>query len=257
MNEIGHPENEMTNSRIVILLTATITPNTFDTLVLSNPEERRSQYLNALHFYLKHTNYSLVFVENSGESIKDHFIDYENRIEFLSFTSIPSTETEDKGKGLKEMEIINFAIIHSERIRHAKVIIKITGRLKVLNINRITVDFLKVHHSLKLVSGNIYKIGKIDSRCFIFATAFWPYLKERGEFVNLKYSFESALWDAIKNFCISNQGIYRGLSRPLRIQGVSGGFGTAYNHGFFMMMVRRFKHFYLSRFKYREIFRKN
>lgn len=245
----------MRDSRIVILLTATITPNTFDTLVLSNPEERRSQYLNALHFYLQNTNYPLVFVENSGESIKDYFKDYEDRIEFLSFTSIPSTV--DKGKGLKEMEIINFAIIHSERIRHAKVIVKITGRLKVLNIKRITVDFLKTHHSLKLVSGNIYKIGKMDSRCFIFTTEFWPYLKERGNYVDLKYSFESALWDAIKNFCSEREGIYRCLSRPLRIQGISGGFGTAYNHGFFMMMFRRFKHFYLSRFKYRKIFRKN
>lgn len=241
------------DKRIVILLTATITPNSFDTLALTNPEDRRKQYIDALNFYLQHTDYSLVFVENSGESLRTYFTSDKNRIEFITFTSLPLPV--DKGKGYKELEIMNFALSHSESFKQAYAIVKVTGRLKVLNIKKVIDDFLKSYHNQSIVSCNIYRTKKMDSRCFLFTIEFWPYLKERGTYINLKYSFESALWDAIESFQLVKENDYRFFCSPLKIEGVSGGFGTPYKSSAFVMFYKNLIHFYRTQINNRNVFR--
>ena len=172
-------------------------------------------------------------------------------MEFITFQS-PVTSP-DRGKGWKELEIIDYTLKKSGFIKETSIIVKITGRLKVLNINKLAKPAQKLMSSNdKLVMSNIYKRLKMDSRCFLFTKEFWPYLKENGNSINLGFSFEKALWQAIMDFKIKGKGNYRQFAQPLRIKGISGGFGTPYKHGSLIIFAKQLKHF-LNPIAYREI----
>ena len=87
------------NNSLVILLTGTINPNTQDILSIKDPEVRKKQYIEAISFYLKETNFNIIFAENSATSLEEYFPE-NRRIEFLTFSS-PLT-VPDRGKGWKE-----------------------------------------------------------------------------------------------------------------------------------------------------------
>ena len=159
----------------------------------------------------------------------------------------------DKGKGFKELGIIDYTIENSKRIREAEYIIKITGRLKVLNLTTLVDKFLaKNKKNSKIVSCNIFKLKKMDSRCFIFSLDFWSYLKNERENVNLNYSFEMALWNSVICYNLK-EGVYKQLFSPLRIKGVSGGFGTSYDHGLLKFKIKQIMHFLRTPFWYNKI----
>ncbi|WP_081211280.1 hypothetical protein [Salegentibacter sediminis] len=242
---MGADKNE-----IVLLLTGTIERNSSDVLAVKDPEIRKQQYLEAISFYLANTPYKIVFSENSGYSLAEYFPGSE-RLEFITFQS-PITSP-DRGKGWKELEIIDYTLKKSGFIKETSIVVKITGRLKVLNINKLANPAQKLMSSNdKLVMSNIYKRLKMDSRCFLFTKEFWPYLKENGDSINLGFSFEKALWQAIMDFKIKEKGSYRQFSQPLRIKGISGGFGTPYKHGSLIIFAKQLKHF-LNPIAYREI----
>lgn len=230
------------NPNIVILLTAAIKPNSQDVLTVSDPKVRKQQYMEAINFYLTKTDLNIVFAENSGTSIEKVFRT-NPRLEFLTFTS-PLIKP-DKGKGYKELEIIDHAMKNSNFIAGANFVVKITGRLKVLNINQLLRKiFEKEDWAEKLVLSNIYKEFKMDSRCFCYTKNFWWSLKEHGKNIDLAFSFERALWMAVSEYNSQNSGFYEQFSQPLRIQGVSGGHGIAYKHGFFITLAKKIRHHY-------------
>lgn len=236
------------DKNIILLLTATIKPNSFDTLVLIDPNVRREQYIESLTYYLHTTNFKIVFVENSGESLSNYFFQYIHRIEFLTYDS--KFEIIDRGKGFKEVEIINFAMENSSFISGSDIIIKITGRLNILNINRLSKWFIQSNRFQKnMVACNIYKTSKMDSRCFIFTKNFWCFMQLRGIKIDLKYSFESALWDAVKDYVTQNKYAFKQLPEPLRIKGISGGFGNSYYDTYFIYIIKKIKHKMLLPFK--------
>lgn len=232
-------ENTTSNEECLLLLTGTIQPNTQQTVKLIDGNERRKQYIDAIDFYLQKTNFKLLFVENSGNDISDRFQGYESRIEFLTYVSQPTVP--DRGKGYKEMEILNYAMNTSKFINDINYIIKITGRLKILNINYL------LQHNDRLfktaVVSNIYKLGKMDSRFFLFNKKFWPYLKDKGEKIDINYSFEQALWLATKIYCVeSEKKLYRQFSSPLLVKGTSGSFDTPYYRGFLLELIKKIRH---------------
>lgn len=240
-------------NNLVILMTATIEPNSFTTLALKDPDVRREQYIDALKFYLAKTNLNIVFTENSGCSIEKQFEDYKdkNRIEFLIYKSEPTIP--DKGKGAKELEIINYAVNNSKFISDCDAIVKVTGRLKVLNIVQLYLSFLNQKNMhRKIFSSNIYKISKMDARCFFFTIDFWSYFHVIGQSIDLKYSIEMAMWDSIFLYQI-NGGLYKQLESPLRIQGVNAGFGTSYEDSFITATAKRIRHYVRAPYYYQEI----
>src|SRR5690606_4094875 len=162
---------------IVILMTGTIKPNSLATLAIKDPEIRMKQYIEAITFYLSYTDLNIVFTENSGVSLENEFSNYNNRIEFLTYESLPNIP--DKGKGFKELEIINYSLKNSKFIANSDSIIKITGRLKVLNINELCATFLSLKKKYGSVfSCNVYKKPKMDARCFFFSKDYWDCLEQ-------------------------------------------------------------------------------
>lgn len=234
-------------------MTGTVNPNSFATLALKDPDIRRGQYVEAIKFYLENTSLKIVFTENSGTLLKSEFEHYKdkNRLEFLTFRSEPTIP--DKGKGAKELEIIGYSMSHSKFISESNAVIKITGRLKILNIIDLNTNFFEQTLRFKNVySCNIYKMPKMDARCFFFTKDFFPHLERVGQAITLKYSIEMALWDAIFEYKKFN-GIYKQLSHPLRIDGVNAGFGTSYEDSFISAAAKRIRHFVRVPYYYRKI----
>ena len=224
------------NQDLVILLTATITPNTYSKLKLTAPEIRKQQYLEALNFYIEETNFRIVFAENSGDPL-DEFPQLPERIEYLTFKSEPIQP--DRGKAWKELEIIDFALRNSNFVKESESVAKVTGRLKVLNFKRLSGKFLRLRKKQSnLVYANSYKIRNMDSRCFFFTLDFWPYQKKIGRNISLLYNFELSLWDAIHHYNRIEGKAYKPFFTPLRIKGISGYSGNNYKHNFLIHYAR-------------------
>lgn len=237
---------------IILLLTGTIQPNSFDVLAVTDPEIRKQHYLDAISFYLSYTSYKIIFSENSGTSLVEYF-PVSNRLEFLTFRS-PAISP-DRGKGWKELEIIDFTLKNSRLIDDKSLIVKITGRLKVLNIKQLSHPSKEMMLSNDgFVYCNIYQRLKMDSRCFLFTKEFWPYLQEKGKSINLGFSFEKALWQAVLEFKTIGKGTCKQFPQPLRIKGISGGFGIPYKNGDLIIFAKQIKHF-LNHITYPEILR--
>ncbi|MBR0037930.1 MAG: hypothetical protein IJP70_09875 [Bacteroidales bacterium] len=124
---------------IPILLTATVNPNGMQGASFS-VEERAQMYVEALRFYMGLSSFgktfTLVFAENSGslEAVKKAF-DERSGIEWLDVSGSEYDQT--RGKGYNETIIIQKAIERSDYIRQSGCFFKVTGRLKVLNIEKL------------------------------------------------------------------------------------------------------------------------
>ena len=120
--------------KTIILLTGCINPNGMAFTSLNNIEERQKQYIDAIQFYLSNTSCPIVFCENSNTDIQPYIENTKDRLEILTFSG---NQNKQRGKGYGEAEIIEYALLHSTFIQADCVIIKITGRLIVNNINQI------------------------------------------------------------------------------------------------------------------------
>ena len=126
------------SNKICILLTACVNPSGMSHTALQDPVVRAEQYRQALDFYIKETNLPIVFCENT---MYDMSVDYKQyidsgRLEFLTFDG--NNYDKQRGKGYGEAVIMKYAVEHSNLIRNSKYIIKITGRLIVTDIKRIS-----------------------------------------------------------------------------------------------------------------------
>ncbi|MCH5174292.1 MAG: hypothetical protein J1F40_00215 [Prevotellaceae bacterium] len=126
------------NNNIVIVLTACVNPNGMSYTMLQDPDVRKLQYIESLHFYLNKTLLPIVFVENSNTDFSDDFKTWidKGRLEYITFDG-NSQFDKIKGKGYGEAVMLLYAIEHSVMIHNCKYIIKVTGRLQVQNINKI------------------------------------------------------------------------------------------------------------------------
>lgn len=207
---------------MIILLTGCINPNGMSFTTLSNIEERKRQYVNAIRFYLTSTKHKIVFVENSGTNISSIFQDINdsNRFEYITFYG---NQNKERGKGYGECEIIEFALKNSKIITSSKdqLITKITGRLIVKNIN--TMIFLhSIFHPQKTVCFSINSdLSFPDSRFIIAPYSFFTEFLKTKEKINDSYGyyFEHALLETIKN--LKDYAFTPFLFIP-RIEGFSG-----------------------------------
>lgn len=205
----------------VILLTGCINPNGMPFTRLTNADERKQQYVDAIHYYLNNTTYKIVFCENSDTDIKPLFDKEFDQLEFLHFAG---NKIKNKGKGYGEAEIIEYALLHSKFIQNDSIIVKITGRLIVKNIQRLlsTVnnknDFVTcIFHS---------NLTFADSRIFCGTFQFYKeFIKNKSQ-INDSYGlfFEHVLATTI----IKSSTEYIPFYEEPIILGISGSTGVLY-----------------------------
>lgn len=130
----------MTPDNCALILPSSVYPAARLT-VLSDPEERARQYIDALSWYIRETSLKKIIVcDNTGynypSSVQQLAAACDKRLEILSFSG-DVTAVENYGKGYGEGEIMEYTMKHSLLLQEVEGFIKATGRLKVININKI------------------------------------------------------------------------------------------------------------------------
>ena len=207
----------------VILLTGCINPNGMPFTQLTDICERQKQYVDAIHFYLNNTDFQIVFCENSNTNIQFLFKNEQRRLEILTYAG---NQNKRRGKGYGEVEIIEYALCNSSFIKDDCVIIKITGRLIVRNINEIITHKFPLQKKNSIICSFNSDLKYADSRIFYAPVSFFK------SFINHKYEindsknifFEHVLSQQI---LMNNNSAYPFWEEP-SIIGVSGSTGKVY-----------------------------
>lgn len=233
----------------VILLTACVNPGSMIFTKLQNPVERLNQYKETLIWYLKNTNYSIVFCENTNTDISLEYKQYikQNRLEYICFDG--NNYDKAKGKGYGEALIIEHALSHSNLLKQADQIIKITGRIIVKNINMLVWSSSRSNK----VYANRYKNASgllCDSRFFISSPYFLLqfFLPKKLELNDSKgYYFEHLLYHQIREY-MNKGGGYSEFYLPLKFVGISGTNGKTLNQRTYL---KAFIRFILNKIRYK------
>lgn len=215
----------------VILLTSCVNPNGMPLTALSDINDRKQQYLDALRFYVNNTSLPIVYVDNSNVNIKEYNVFSniaEDRLELLSFDG---NHDKEHGKGFGELEIIDFAINHSRIINNNKNVslIKITGRLIIVNVATILkqLKYNILPSSNSVICSMNSDFSMADSRLLIAPAIFYKSLVEKRVNINdLKGVYlEHVLCSLIKR---QQLYIYHPFFIEPKYQGVSGSTNTIY-----------------------------
>ena len=211
-----------------LLITGTITPaNGVYGLYLSDRAERRRQYIESIRFYIEKADVQhIVFCENSEapEELELYKLarDEGKNFEWLSFRGNEQAVAE-RGKGYGEGEIIDYALNNSTVMKACTDFIKVTGRLRVININWV----LRMTHEGSAYFYNC-KEQYIDTRFYIISKAeYCNQLRDAYKSVNdrEKYYLENVFLDRFKKFNIK----YYNFPVDPHIEGICGSSGLVYH----------------------------
>ena len=171
---------------IPILQKATVNPQgmkgaNFD------PEERLNMYVEALEFYAN-KGLKVVFAENSGSVglVAEKVI--ADNVEYVDVSGYEYDQS--RGKGYNETILIHKAVECSSMIRDAGCFFKITGRLKLLNVESLVSECLKG-----------YQIFRAD--CKDHKVYEWLHMPINGHAGECRYwfasteFFESMMWPRV------------------------------------------------------------
>lgn len=209
--------------RIALLLTGCINPNGMSFTQLINVDERKEQYIHAIHYYLKETDCQVVFCENSNTDISPllHTIENKQRFEILTY---PGNNDKQKGKGFGEAEIVEYALHYSSVLANSEIVVKITGRLIINNIRSIVKSLTSKKDFVTCLFHS--DLSFADSRIFCGTKAFYQAFLDNKNKINDSQGvfFEHILCSTILDSPIP----YIPFSEEPLISGISGSTGETY-----------------------------
>ena len=220
---------QMQPKNIILLLTACVNPDGMHFTALQDPKVRYKQYIDAVRFYLEKTSLKVVFIDNSGCDISFEFEEYirKERLEVLYFNG--NSFDKKLGKGYGEMLIIEHALKYSCFISKSQYILKITGRLKLLNLDLVLKQITLIE-DLDILLNLINMLSYADSRCFAASNSFFQALVSSKEQVNdsINFTFEHALLATVHRRMEEGYKFY--LNKDFfRFSGMSGTSGNTFN----------------------------
>lgn len=129
----------MTPEQCILVLPSSVYVSARRT-VLMDPAERARQYMDAIGFYIRETPMTKIVVgDNSGYCYPDSLIglaaSYGKELELHSFRG-DNALVEKYGKGYGEGEIMEFLLSNSRLLGKATGFMKVTGRLRLVNIGK-------------------------------------------------------------------------------------------------------------------------
>ncbi len=202
---------------IPVLLTATVNPNGMRGAFFST-EERIEMYVGAIHFYINNSwkyPINLVFAENS-HSINEIKKKIENN-DFIEWLDVSGSEYDkSRGKGYNETILIKKAIEQSFFIKKSGCFFKVTGRLKVQNIDKLLKECSipglqfkadckdhRVYDLLRLpINGHVGECRYWFASTSFFMQSMWKYVESLNDFGKEKYYAE----DAMLSVCRETRG---------------------------------------------------
>lgn len=227
----------MKPSKLLIFLTACVNPNGMKYTKLQDKDLRARQYVSAINFYLQHTSYRILMVENSNYDLYSLIVTPKDRFEYLTFDG--NNYDRNLGKGYGEAMIIDYASKHSSFFKDADFIVKITGRDIVVNVNALIKemrDSSYLYANIKSGDGHLI----CHSRLVGFPKSYLQHIfLKYKEYINDSemYYFEDLLFETAK-------GHIREFLHPILTVGVSGSTGEKLSPSF-SMYFKAFIKYYL------------
>lgn len=129
---------------MLAIITGTIKPDiSVNYLKVRDEQDRLKQYIAGILFLIESKAFSkIVFCENSNYGtekltfLREKARKYQIELELISFSG-DIEQTKLHGKGYGEGEIMRYVLQHSQLLKDEFYFVKITGRMKVNNINKI------------------------------------------------------------------------------------------------------------------------
>ena len=222
--------------QVILLLTACVKPNYGGDRPKADVELRRREYVAAVEWYLLNTPYKVVLCDNSGTDIT---ADLRRgawggvRLEVLTYSAAPIPASRSYGYG--EMDIVEYALAHSRLLCSAgpsDIVVKITGRLKLLNIRPIVSHLLRRSRDGRpFVSAYVNGRAAVGGDCrFIFSTPdYMRRLAGMKQQLWFWFNFERVMTCCA--FTMMSEGKTRLIFPPLppRVSGESGGRTAVYD----------------------------
>jgi len=207
---------------MILLLTSCVNPNGMMNTTVCDSNIRREQYVTALTWYLENTNYDIYFVDNSNVNIAEYLNEellnkYRNRLVVYYFDG---NKEHGRGKGVGELEIINFFIKHTSDISQS-LVAKVTGRIIINNISSIVNSSRNSTtfcvHNIKMKKQKI-----INSRLLIASVDFYKELVSKMNMVDeTKHIYiENLCYAQLLNWAKTHS--VRISKEPIKAMGVSG-----------------------------------
>lgn len=146
-------------------------------LVITDSVVRLEHYLYAINYYISKTKFRrIIFCDNSDCQYNHDWKLYElakrykKQFEWLSFSG-DTERTAVFGKGYGEGEIIEYALVHSQLLQDVSFFYKVTGRLKINNVDKI-INRIKTDREAYF-NIDIYRPRGMDTRFFACSTKFY------------------------------------------------------------------------------------
>ena len=126
--------------KCALVITSSVYVNTRFT-ALRDGGERERQYIDALLFFIRETPFRRIIVcDNSGyiypASLEQRAVDHQKQLELLDFAG-DKEAMERYGKGYGEGEILAYVLAHSRLLAEVEGFLKVTGRLKLINTEKL------------------------------------------------------------------------------------------------------------------------
>ena len=219
---------------MLILITGTIAPDkNLRQLTITDTQDRLEQYIMALKSVIcKAPHCKIVFCENSGfgtEALEPVMkLANEKKVSFeaLSFQG-NNEEVVKHGKGYGEGEIVEYALNNSSLVKGEDYFIKLTGRLAVDNIGRISdlVGGKRLYFNVP----NMHLRSIYDTRLYAMPiSTFRKFFIDKYKNVN---DDAGMILETVYTGVIRDNGLkVRNFPRYPRIVGVSGSSGVKYEY---------------------------
>lgn len=233
----------------LLVITSTVYVNSQLTS-LTDPEIRLSQYVESILFYIKSALFAEIIICDNSEFdysavdvIRKTAKDLNVNIEFLFFKG--NTEyIQKQGKGYGEGEIIHHIMQFSLLIKKAPAFLKITGRIKVINIRSLVRSLSPASNYFQRIGMNPIRNRKmVDTRLYYclkndFIKTLLIRYKDVNDFDG--YYLERTYYDGLHG---SIQ--YQNFIVLPRFQGVSGSHGGSLSENPALFYFKSFINFLL------------
>jgi len=210
-------------SELSILLTGAIdiehTP-----FAISVPKNiRLNEYITSISYMLKkYKDLNIVYVDSSNYDFKLKNPEFNKFSNFESLTCIAQDIVQNTGKGAGELYSIKYALENSVFLRNSKYIMKINGRYKLLNLEKIIKD-INFENKNSVIYGEFRSYNSwFDSRCFLAKKEIFKELTtyKIDEFKGLV--FEHVLANLVNYHLSKNISKWRMFKKKPKFIGTSG-----------------------------------
>lgn len=206
-----------------LIITATITPNS-NFVAQANPEERRTEYLEVLKYYIANFSGDIYFAENSGYDFDDdddafQTLFNQERVFSLNF---PQSNQIEKGKGYQEFEVLDAVVTQIEN--KYEEFIKVSGRYLTTNfkllIDQKNPGIIIDRHQKKKVAITSFFRCKVIHYQITLKSCYKEVDDSKGVFI------EHIIYNKLKN--LENDKIDLFIKTPI-YKGISGSYGGSLN----------------------------